>query len=245
MSNSPLVRVTKLSPNRTAPRNHAIDRVSVHCFVGQVTAESGLNAKSFADGGGASCNYVVGHDGSIGLCVPESDRSWCTSDRDNDHRAVTIEVASETKSPYAVTEAAYAALVELLSDICRRNGKTILLWLEDKDTALAYVPRHDEMVMTVHRWFANKSCPGEYLLERHGALAKEVTRRLSAEKEPTEPEEAKQPSEPTNAPSAWASEAAEWCKAEGIMVGDEQGNFHWQRPLTREELAVILFRMRQ
>lgn len=181
MSNSPLVTCTRISPNRTSPRNHAIDRITIHCYVGQVTAERGCSGAGFTTYdpvGGASCNYVVGCDGSIGLCVPESDRSWCSSNRANDHRAVTIETASDTVHPYAVTEAAYSALLDLVTDICRRNGKRKLLWLENKAKALAYMPAADEMVLTVHRWFAAKACPGQYLLDRHGEIAAEVTRRL-------------------------------------------------------------------
>ena len=44
-----------------------------------------------------------------------------------------------------------------------------------------YMPAADEMVLTVHRWFAAKACPGQYLLERHGEIAVEVTRRLQEE----------------------------------------------------------------
>ena len=186
MGNSPLVTYTPLSPNRTSPRNHANDRITIHCYVGQVTAERGCSGARFVNYdpvNGASCNYVVGCDGSIGLCVPEEDRSWCSSSPSNDARAVTIETASDTTHPYAVTEAAYRALLDLCTDICRRNGKTRLLWLEDKKTALNYQPRGGEMVMTVHRWFAAKACPGEYLLERHGEIAEEVTRRLQDEDE--------------------------------------------------------------
>ena len=184
MSNSTLVTCTRISPNRTSPRNHAIDRITIHCYVGQVTAERGCSGARFTTYdpiGGASCNYVVGCDGSIGLCVPESDRSWCSSNRANDHRAVTIETASGTVHPYAVTEAAYSALLDLVTDICRRNGKRKLLWMEDKAKALAYMPAADEMVLTVHKWFAAKACPGQYLLERHGEIAAEVTRRLQEE----------------------------------------------------------------
>lgn len=186
MSNSPLVTYTRLSPNRTSPRNHAIDRITIHCYVGQVTAERGCSGSRFVNYdpvGGASCNYVVGYDGSIGLCVPEEDRSWCSSSPSNDNRAVTIETASDSFAPYAVTEAAYQALLNLVTDICRRNGKRRLLWMDNKTAALAYVPEDGDMVMTVHRWFAAKACPGEWLLERHGEIAEEVTRRLQEEDE--------------------------------------------------------------
>lgn len=182
MSNSNLVTYTRISPNRTSPRKHAIDWITIHCFVGQVTAKSGCNAGGFITydpDNGASCNYVVGHDGSIGLCVEEKDRSWCSSNRSNDHRAVTIETASETIHPYKVTDKAYSALLDLVTDICKRNGKTKILWFGDKNKTLAYIPKANEMVMTVHRWFANKACPGDYLYNLHGDIAAEVNRRLA------------------------------------------------------------------
>lgn len=180
MSNSPLVTYTKLSPNCTKPRNHAIDTITIHCFVGQVTAKSGCNASGFTTydpDDGASCNYMVGHDGSIGLCVEEKDRSWCSSNRANDHRAITIEVASDTAHPYAVTDKAYAALLDLVTDICKRNGIKKLLWRGDK-SLIGQVAKQN---MTVHRWFANKACPGDYLYGRHAAIAKEVNRRLAGD----------------------------------------------------------------
>lgn len=177
-TNSSLASVTLISPNKNSPRNHAIDTVSVHCFVGQVTAKRGCEVFQ-PTSKQASCNYVVGLDGTIGLCVEEKDRSWCTSSAANDNRAVTIEVASDTAGPYAVTAKAYAALLDLLTDICKRNGKTKLIWLGDKAKSLAYTPAAGEMLMTVHRWFAAKACPGEYLYSRHAAIAAEVTKRLS------------------------------------------------------------------
>lgn len=177
-TNSPLVTYTNISPNRTSPRNHSIDRISVHCIVGQWTAKTACDyfASSSRQ---ASCNYAVGKDGSIGLCVEEKDRSWCTSSASNDNRAVTIETASDTTHPYAVTADAFSALIDLCEDICRRNGKKKLLWFGDKDETLNYTPASDEMVMTVHRWFANKACPGDYLYNRHGEIANTVTARLN------------------------------------------------------------------
>lgn len=178
MSNSSLVTYTKISPNRTSPRNHTIDTITIHCYVGQVTAKSGCNAKSFTEYNpiaGASCNYVVGHDGSIGLCVEEKDRSWCSSNRANDHRAVTIEVACETAHPYRVTDAAMSALTELVTDICRRNGIEQLVWSENKSDR---VNHKNGCNMTVHRDYKNKECPGQYLYERHGDIAAEVNKRL-------------------------------------------------------------------
>lgn len=180
MSNSSLVTVTKLSPNRTAPRNHKIDTVTIHVVVGQLTAEEILNLSHFTtyNPKGASCNYAVGCDGSIGLCVEEANRSWCSSNRENDHRAITIEVASDKTEPYAITQKAYDALIKLLADICKRNGIKQLLWKADK----SLIGQVDKQNMTVHRWFANKSCPGEYLYSRHAQIAAEVNDILNPPK---------------------------------------------------------------
>ena len=177
-TNSPLVSYTRISPNKTRNRTHKIDTITIHCIVGQWTAKQGCDYFAGASAK-SSANYVVGKDGSIGLCGEEKDRSWCTSNAANDHRAVTIEVASDTSSPYAVTDKAYTALLNLVTDICKRNGKTKLLWTGNKTKTLACKPLQNEMVMTVHRWFANKSCPGDYLYSRHGEIAEEVTWRLN------------------------------------------------------------------
>ena len=184
---SSLITAERISPNKNSPRNHKIDRLTIHCFVGQVTAEEGL-AVFAKKSKKASCNYVVGCDGSVGLCVPEGDRSWCSSSAANDNRAITIEVASNTTHPYAVTDKAMNALLDLVEDICRRNGKSRLLWFgkNSKTASLKYEPADDEMVMTVHRWFAAKECPGQYLLDRHTEIEAEITRRLAGYQE--EPE---------------------------------------------------------
>lgn len=177
-TNSPLAAYTSLSPNRNTPRKHAIDRITPHCFAGQVTVRRGLDV-FLNPGRKASCNYVIGYDGQIGLCVEEKDRSWCSSSAENDHRAVTMEIASDTTDPYAITDAAYKAAVNLMEDICRRNGKNRLIWLADKGKSLAYAPKAGEMLITVHRWFAAKACPGNYIYSRLGRMADEVNERLA------------------------------------------------------------------
>lgn len=177
MSNSPLVSYTKLSPNHSGKRTHSIDRISPHCVVGQLSAEAICGC--FPAGREASCNYGIGTDGRVSLCVEEKNRSWCTSSNANDQRAVTIECASDKTHPYAMNNAVYASLIDLCTDICKRNGKKKLLWLGDKNKTLTYKPKADEMIITVHRWFAAKSCPGDWLYNRLGDLAEKVTSRLS------------------------------------------------------------------
>ena len=176
-TNSSLVTCTNISPNKNSPRNHAIDRFTPHVFVGQVTAKRGLEV-FIPTARQASCNYVIGYDGAIGLCVDEKDRSWCSSSAENDHRAITVEIASDTFNPYAITDAAYNALIDLAVDVCKRNGKTKLLWFGDKNKSLTYEPKTNEMVITCHRWFAAKACPGDYVYSRLGQITDEVNKRL-------------------------------------------------------------------
>lgn len=177
MSNSGLVVYTKLSPNHSGQRTHSIDRITPHCVVGQLTCESICGCFTSPQRQ-ASCNYGIGTDGRISLSVEEKNRSWCSSSNANDQRAVTIECASDKTAPYAMTDAVYAALIDLCTDICKRNGKSKLLWFGDKNKTLSYEPKADEMIITVHRWFANKSCPGDWLYNRLGDLAAKVTSRL-------------------------------------------------------------------
>lgn len=178
MSNSSMISYTKLSPNNSGERTMSIDRITPHCVVGQCTISSlgELFAKTSTE---VSSNYGIDKDGKIGLFVNENCRSWCSSSNSNDQRAVTIECASDADEPYAMNSIVYNRLVELCIDICKRNGKNKLLWFGDKNETLAYSPASNEMVLTVHRWFANKSCPGDWLYSRLGDLATKVTAKLN------------------------------------------------------------------
>lgn len=182
-TNSPLVSYTKISPNKTSPRNHPIDTITIHCVVGQCSVET-LGEIFAKESKKASSNYGIGADGRIGMYVEEKDRSWCSSNAANDHRAITIEVASDTTHPYAVNDKAYAALLDLVTDICKRNGIKQLVWSTDKNQRVNHL---NGCNMTVHRDYANKSCPGDYLYNRHGEIAAEVNRRLNAEATPETP----------------------------------------------------------
>ena len=176
-TNSPMVVYTKLSPNHSGQRTHSIDRITPHCVVGQCSVET-LGSIFAPSSRQASSNYGIGEDGRVGMYVEEKNRSWCSSSNANDQRTVTIECASDNTEPYAFKDVVYQTLVTLCVDICQRNGKKKLLWLGDKDTTLAYTPKADEMVLTVHRWFANKSCPGNWMYARMGDLANKVTAAL-------------------------------------------------------------------
>ncbi len=179
MSNSSLVDCIVLSPNHSGVRTHAIDRITPHCVVGQLSA-AGIGGCFTSTSRQASCNYGIGTDGDVSLIVEEKNRSWCSSSSANDQRAVTIECASDKTEPYAMNSEVYAKLIDLCIDICKRNGKKKLLWFDDKDKSLNYNPQSDEMIITVHRWFANKSCPGNWLYARLDDLASQVTAKLGS-----------------------------------------------------------------
>lgn len=178
MSNSSLVTFTKISPNKTSPRNHAIDTITIHCMAGDLSIETcgNLFARSSTK---ASSNYGIGSDGRIGMYVEEKDRSWATSNRANDMRAVTIEVASGSKDPYKVSDKAYKALIKLVTDICKRNGIKKLVWSTNKNIRVNHLNGAN---MTVHRDYANKACPGDYLYKLHDLIANEVNENLKSKK---------------------------------------------------------------
>ena len=185
-TNSPLVSYTKLSPNHSGQRTHSIDRITPHCVVGQCSVET-LGNVFLPTSRQASSNYGIGVDGRVGMYVEEKNRSWCSSSAANDQRAITIECASDNTEPYAFKDVVYNRLIELCIDICKRNGKTKLLWLGDKTKTLNYAPKSGEMVLTVHRWFANKSCPGNWMYARMGDLASKVTAALGSEVDSVSP----------------------------------------------------------
>lgn len=177
MSNSSLVSYTKISPNKTSPRNHKIDTISIHCMAGNLSVETcgNLFAKTSKQ---ASSNYGIGTDGRIALYVDEKDRSWCTSNAANDNRAITIEVANDggAETGWHVSDKALNALIDLLVDICKRNGIKALKWQANK----ALIGQVDKQNMTVHRWFAAKACPGDYLYNLHYEIANRVNERLGS-----------------------------------------------------------------
>ena len=146
-------------------------------MVGQVTAAR--LGDIYCGARDVSSNYGIALDGTVGLYVEEKNRSWCSSSNANDQRAITIECASDPKPPYAFKAIVYETLIKLCIDICKRNGKKKLLWFGDKAKTLNYSPKSDEMVLTVHRWFANKSCPGDWMYARMGDLAQKVTAALT------------------------------------------------------------------
>ena len=173
--NSSLVTYTKLSPNKTSPRNHKIDTITIHCMAGNLSVEQCGKIFSYSSRC-ASSNYGIDSQGRIGLYVDEVNRSWCSSNKANDNRAVTIEVANDggKETGWHVSDKAMNALIRLCADICKRNNIKELKWLGDKNL----IGQVDKQNMTVHRWFAKKECPGDYLYNKHSYIANEVNKLL-------------------------------------------------------------------
>lgn len=181
MVKSSLAKVVVESPNKSSPRMSKVDTITIHCMAGNLSVEScgALFAKSSRK---ASSNYGIGSDGRIACYVGEEDRSWCSSNRANDNRAITIEVANDggADTGWHVSDKAYKSLIRLLVDICRRNNITKLVWSNSKSDR---VNHKNGCNMTVHRDFANKSCPGDYLYSLHSKIADEVNSLLGVVKE--------------------------------------------------------------
>lgn len=211
--NSPLATYRVADTDNYGKRTHKIDTITPHCFVGQVTHKRGAEAlleKSYA-----SANYVIGKDGVISVNVDEDKASMCSSNQANDQRAVTIEVASDTTHPYAVTDAAYQSLIQLMADICKRNGIEKLVWSTDKT---ARVNHKNGANITVHRDFAAKACPGDYLYSRMGKIAEEVNKKME------------------DKPMTYNEEFAKAIKL-GITDGSNP-----DQPATRKQVAVMIYR---
>lgn len=165
-TNSSLVTYQNTNHSHYSNTRVNITRVTVHCWVGQVTAQQGCDyfANTTRQ---VSSNYIVGKDGSIGLCVPEQYRSWCTSSSYNDNRAITIECASDASSPYAFTQACYDSLVRLVADICVRNNIT-LTFISDA------VADRDRQTLTMHCQYDNTACPGAWFKAQAPQFCRDV-----------------------------------------------------------------------
>lgn len=181
MVKSSLANVVVESPNRSSPRMSKIDTITIHCMAGNLSVES-CGASFAKSSRKASSNYGIGSDGRIACYVGEEDRSWCSSNRANDNRAITIEVANDggADTGWHVSDKAYKSLIRLLVDICKRNNITKLVWSNNKNDR---VNHKNGCNMTIHRDFANKSCPGDYLYSLHSKIAKEVNSSLGVVKE--------------------------------------------------------------
>lgn len=167
MSNSSLVSIVNYSPNHSGRRNQPITKIAIHHTAGAISAAT-IGQIFKPTSRQASCNYGIGNDNKIVLCVDESNRSWCTSSSWCDNRAITIEVANSSNGGnWPVSDRVLATLIDLVTDICRRNGIKNCTYTGGKDG-----------VLQKHEWYANTNCPGPYLGSKFSYIANEVNKRL-------------------------------------------------------------------
>lgn len=172
------INYTNLSPNNSGIRTHEVDTITPHCVVGQ------WDEKKIADSfkptsRAASCNLGIGTTGKLSLCVPLDQRSWCSSSRENDQRAVTIECASDATHPYKMNAAVITAMVQTMYELCKMYGKTKIVLLPTKEQRINYRPLKNEMKITYHRDFANKACPGDYLVSIMPKIIDKINKNLN------------------------------------------------------------------
>ena len=182
-TNSDLISLTRLSPNRNSPRNQPISKITIHHFAGNSTIE-GVSNFLANPARQASYNYGIGSDGRIVLIVDERDRCWGSSSAWNDNRAVVIGVANNSGAPnWTVSDAAFESLIDLCVDICRRNpgikqlnGKSGL-WYDGTQNGS----------LTRHNMFSNQVCPGPFLQKRFQTICNIVNKKLSNGNAPPQP----------------------------------------------------------
>lgn len=167
--NSPLTEFVRLSPNVTFPRQGTVSKITVHHMADDISLER-LGEVFAEEDRRASANYAIDIEGRVALYAEECNRAWTSSSPENDHQAVTIEVANdEIGGDWHVSDASYSTLVELCADICRRNGIERLVYTGDETGNL-----------TIHKMFNEETdCPGPYLEGRMPQLAEAVNQRLA------------------------------------------------------------------
>lgn len=169
--NSNLASYIDNSSTNFNERTKSISKITIHIAAGSVTLD-GLSRTMHDSSREVSWNYGIDDNGKIGLYIPEKYRAWTSSSQENDNVAVTIEVSNTVaKYPWPISDAAYSALLNLCEDICRRNNIPALNYTGNKSGNL-----------TMHRWFSNKECPGDYLAAKFSDIAKQVNARLKKKK---------------------------------------------------------------
>lgn len=239
---SKLATLRMFSPCHSGKRIHKIDTITPHCVVGQMEAVS-LGYLFQDTSRNASCNYAIGHDGTIICIVPEEYRTWCTSSYANDQRAITIECASDATYPYAFNEKVWDSLIKLSADIVKRYNMRSLRWMGTSE----YFGQISVQNVSCHRWFDNKSCPGDWFYNRIPQYCGEVNTlvEVNSMTDAQFGEFMKRwlSNQAKKGISKWAREDVDWAEARDILIGDSNGDLHPQSFVTRQEMACFLKRM--
>lgn len=257
MGYSTLVSYVKISPHKNSPRKYKIVSFAIHVMAGNLSLESCGQLFQTRE---SSSQYGIDTKGRIACYCDENDRAWTTSSGAVDHRAITIEIANPVaKHPWEITDESYKALINLLVDCCKRHNIPKLVWYKTKEERKAHVT--DIGMLHVHRDYANKACPGDYLYNRMGEIAETVNKilnegdvnhmtidefieNLTNEQAAKIVNKGRQHFRNMEA-SSYAEEALVWAKENGYLVGNETGDQDPRDFLLREQLATVLHRYDQ
>lgn len=176
MTISNLSVYNNITLEKSRKRPDSIVRLTPHCFVGQVSVKRGVDC--LANKKNASVNYVVAKDGKVGCNIPEDRGAWTSSSKANDEIAITFELACETTYPYKMNKECIDGFIKLVVDICKRYNRTKVIYISDKNTALAYKPAKNEFLITFHRWFRATACPGQWFLDNITDIVSKINKKL-------------------------------------------------------------------
>ena len=188
MSNCPFavqdmgLRSIHYAPGRTVDgKTYKIDTITLHEVWGHFGTLTAFAKEFQLPNKSASSTYGIIDDGTIGMFVQECDRAFTSSSRMNDVRAVTVELNNDRTYPNAMPAKVVEAAIKLCIDVCQRNGIKRMLWINDKTTALEKQKNlaEGEGIFTVHRWFANTSCPGDWLMGKMQDICDKVNAGLA------------------------------------------------------------------
>lgn len=174
MSQSKLVNLTMLTshigyPDGKKGRGGAkIDKIFVHHMAGVLTAKQCGNVFKSRP---ASAHYGIGSDGKIGQYVLEENTAWHCASKSYNQRSIGIELSNDkgASGGWHVADKTIAKCIDLIVDICQRNGIKKINYTGDLKGNLC-----------MHRWTASTSCPGPYLSKKFKYIAEQVNKKLNA-----------------------------------------------------------------
>ena len=166
-------------------------RITIHHAANGTGCSKGASSSALTvifeslNGNKGSVHYGIDSLGRIGQMLNEKYRPWTSDSRANDMIAYTMEICNDQGAPtYHVSDKALNACIELCVDICKRHNKKRVTYIADKTKALAYKPAADELIITLHKWFAATTCPEQYLTSKISYIAEQVTAKLTPKKFP-------------------------------------------------------------
>ena len=161
----PTVDGVKLFSSTRGTRKYPITKITIHHMAGVMSAAS---CYSVLENKKCSCDYMVDKDAKVWRGLDDKYASVCSSNSDNDHRAITIEVSnSKNGDPWPISDAVYNRLVQLVVELCKCYDIKQLNFTGDKNGSV-----------TLHKMFAATACPGPNLEQAIPKLVTEVNSKL-------------------------------------------------------------------